>query len=50
MWFLCVGLFLVLLAVGYLGRLTGTFGAAPGWALMALAFTLFALGLVRYVA
>ncbi|MFG3602515.1 hypothetical protein [Micromonospora chersina] len=48
MWFLRVGLFLVLLAVGYLGRFTGTFGAAPGWTLMALAFALFALGLVRF--
>ncbi|AVT33168.1 hypothetical protein C6361_31185 [Plantactinospora sp. BC1] len=48
MWYLCVGLFLVLLAVGHLGRLTGTFGPAPGWALMALAFGLFAVGLLRY--
>lgn len=48
MWFLCDGLFFLLLAVAYLGRLSGAFGPATAWTLAALAVAFLALGLVRY--
>lgn len=48
MYFVCGGLCLVLLAAGYLGRLTGILGPAAGWILMVLAFASLALGLIRY--
>jgi hypothetical protein len=48
MYFLWPGLCLVLLAAGYLGRLTGILEPAAGWIFMALAFASLALGLIRY--
>ncbi|MFG1651771.1 hypothetical protein ACGFIE_17780 [Micromonospora sp. NPDC049275] len=48
MWFLCGGLFFLLLAVGYLGRLIGAFGPATALTLVALALGFLTLGLVRY--
>lgn len=48
MWFLCGGLFFSLLAVGYLGRLSGAFGPATALTLAALAVVFLALGLARY--
>ncbi len=48
MWFLCGGLSFLLLAVGYLGRLSGAFGPATAWTLAAVAVVFLALGLLRY--
>ncbi|MEH0969944.1 hypothetical protein V6U77_02235 [Micromonospora sp. CPCC 205546] len=48
MFFLCGGLSFLLLAAGYLGRLSGVFGPATGWTLAALAIAFLALSVVRY--
>ncbi|GHJ52904.1 hypothetical protein Nm8I071_22110 [Nonomuraea sp. TT08I-71] len=48
MWFLCGGLSLLSLAVGYLGRLSGAFGPATALSLAAVAVVFLVLGLVRY--
>ena len=48
MWFICTGLSLSILAVGYLGRLIGAFGPATTWTLASVALVFLAVGLVRY--
>ncbi|WP_147252616.1 hypothetical protein [Micromonospora endolithica] len=48
MYFLCGGLFFLLLSVAYLGRLIGTFGPATMLTLTALAITFLTIGQVRY--
>lgn len=48
MFFLCGGLFFLLLAVAYLGRLIGEIGPAMALSLLGVAFALWALGLLKY--